>query len=92
MPLATSTTVPFCLPGVRILMVEKLIYVLVGYTTSVPERTWHGTRRHFFSFAKPEVTKGGKLHRVGIIDEEILKRDELVFQTQYQMFLGIYIY
>jgi len=60
-----------------------------GYTTSVPERTWHGTRRHFFSFAKPEVTKGGKLHRVGIIDEEILKRDELVFQTQYQMFLEV---
>lgn len=67
----------------------RLTFEIVGYTLSTPERTWHGTRRHFFGLAKPEVTKGGKLHRVGISDEEVLKRDELVFKTQYQMFLEV---
>jgi len=59
-----------------------------GYTVNVPERTWHGTRRHFFGHAKPEVTRGGKLHRVGI-DAETAHRDEKIFKNQYQMFLEV---
>jgi len=61
---------------------------IVGYTVNVPERTWHGTRRHFFGHAKPEVTRGGKLHRVGI-DAETAHRDETIFKNQYQMFLEV---
>ena len=80
------------LQDVRLYSFNKII-VIVGYTKETPERTWNGTKRHFFGQPKPELVKAGKIEEINFPDFDFGykgAKDDKAFKTQYFMFLGIY--